>query len=361
MFPAFRISLRLTVLAAGLLPACAVQGHVVKQLYAKFTAGTDKWQADLNMDAGYAWPAYRDDPASPQPTLEWLEARPPRDFQVLRLESEALLRRHLEFRSGGMPLTWTCHFPDFDSFPPDFPEIPGGGAFLTVRIEGPLPPPGIKLTVSELTGQLPDFVFQTGEDQFPVLEPGKSMSLFESPPATDTPEFIRTFRKAFFNVFTAQWDCVLAILVLAGSERGGRPLLLQLLCYLIGSSSACWLISSGGVSVSPFLMRPVTALSLILVAAANLGNVRRSHFRLFLVLAVSLMHGAAFGMALESSPSGLGPSIAGIECAAAAVFGASVLSSRLFARQHLRGSNGRELNLILLLTGIALAIQRLFH
>ncbi|HEX2748690.1 MAG TPA: hypothetical protein VHM91_11870 [Verrucomicrobiales bacterium] len=359
MFPAFRVSLRLTVLCSGLLLGRAVEGHVVKQLYAKFTAGTDKWQADLNMDAGYAWPAYRDDPNSPQPTLEWLEARPPKDFAVLRQESEALLRRHLDFRGDGAPLTWTCRFPDFDSFPPDFPELLGGGAFLTVRIEGPLPPPGAKLTVSELTGQLPDFVFQTGEDQFPTLEPGKTVSLFESPPATNTPESVRAFGHSFVRVLTT--DCVLAIFAIALAERRRRPWLLRLLCYITGSTAACWLVGSGTVPVSPSLIRPATPLGLVFVAAANLWNGCRCHLRLLLVLAVSLVHGAAFGMALAPSSSVLIASITGIECAAITVSVASALCFRLLTRQSLDARPGRGLNLILLLTGIALAAQRLLH
>jgi hypothetical protein len=66
-------------------------------------------------------------------------------------------------------------------------------------------------------------------------------------------------------------------------------------------------------------------------------------------------------MALDPSSSVLIASITGIECAAITVFVASALCFRLLTRQSLDARPGRGLNLILLLTGIALAGQRLLH
>jgi hypothetical protein len=354
---------RLAAVLAGLLLTTAVtEAHVVKQIFAKFTAGPDKWQADVTMDAGYVWPEYRDDPNAPQPTLEWLESRPPKDFAILRRESESLLRQHLEFRSGEAPLTWTCRFPDFDSFPPDFPEITGGGAFLTVRIEGPLPSPGSRLTVKELTGQLPDFVFQTAEDQFPTLEPGKELTLFRTPWTAGSPLWVQSLWWGFTRLILSGWEYALFLVAMTLPDRRVRALLRQFLCYAAGSCAGMTLFYFPGWHLSPSILRPLAALCLSGIAAGNAWKSQPRSLRLVMIGALSLVQGLSLGPELGAASFSVPLlfSFAGVQCAAATVLALWLMISLLGRKAHY-DEVARSYNLLFFLAGLALCLQRVFY
>jgi hypothetical protein len=361
LLPALRIPSWLPVLIAGLLSATAAQAHLVKQIFSRFSAGEDRWQADVTMDAGFAWPEFRDDPEAPQPTLQWLESRPPKDFEILRRESELLLRKHLDFRGGTASLPWTCRFPDFDSFPPDFPEILGGGAFLTVRVEGPLPPPGTPLVVHELTGQLPDFVFQTGPDEFPTLLPGQSLTLVSRPPPATPSSLTHLLWRGFTSVLPGGWDQALFILSLFLLDRRPRSVLLQSLTFITAHSLTLWLTATGTLSISFAALPALVALSVAFTAADNLLCRRLRAHRLPLIFVFGLLHGVAFSQALSSLPE-VTPLLwahLGLECAVVSILFASALLFLFLPRDSLGDHAARKLNLVLLLTGIALCFQRL--
>jgi hypothetical protein len=362
LLPASRIFQWLPVLVAGLFAVSPAQAHLVKQIFSRFTAGEERWQAEVTMDAGFAWPEFRDDPEAPQPTLQWLESRPPKDFDILRRESELLLRKHLDFRGGATSLPWTCRFPDFDSFPPDFPEILGGGAFLTARVEGPLPPSGTPLVVHELTGQLPDFVFQTGPDEFPTLLPGKSLTLANRPMPSPAQTPASHLWEGFRRLLPRGWDQALFVLAFFLLDRRPRSVLLQSLTFIAAHSLTLWLTAMGVLSISAVALPALVALSIAVVAADNLLFRRLCLHRLPLIFIPGLLHGLAFAPSFSSAPpvTSLLWSHLGLESAVIAILLASTLLFHFLRRDSLRERIARELNLILLLAGVALCLHRLF-
>lgn len=357
------ILLRLCVLAAGLLGAVPSRAHVVQQLHVRFTVSGETWQADVTMDAGYSWPEFRDDPALPQPSLEWLQSRPEREWAILRAESENLLRQHLEFRGGDTVIPWTCRFPDFDSFPPAFPELTGRAAFLTVSLEGLMPPAGMPLSVRELTGRLPDFAFQTGEDHYLTLRPGQSviLTLTESAGAT-FPHFLG---EGFRHVLPLGWDHILFILGMFLMDRRLRSVLLQSLCFTAAHTVTLGLAINGVVNVPDTIVEPLIALSIAGVAAENLFTSRVRPRRIVLIFCFGLVHGLGFGGALASvlqSSGGMMPLLAanlGVECAQVVILLTAALVFHVLRTDPIRTCTARVMNLLLVATGLLVFAQRL--
>ncbi len=354
----------LALFVAVMSAATTATAHVVQQLHVAFTVAGGSWQADVTMDAGFAWPEFRDDPDAPQPSLEWLQSRTPREFATLRAESEQLLRRHLEFRSGSTVLPWTCGFPDFDSFPPDFPELPGRAAFLTVRIAGALPEPGTPLSVRELTGGPPDFAFQTGADTYLTLRPGEILTLTESPAAVVDAAFPHFFSEGFRHVLPLGWDHILFILAMFLMDRRLRPVLLQSLCFTAAHTITLGLAMAGILSVPGRIVEPLIALSIAGVAAENLLASRVRPHRLALIFGFGLVHGLGFGGALAAvlqSSGGPLPLLAanlGVEGAQVTILLAAAAAFRLLPPPaHPKTVYG--LNLILVVTGLAVFVSRL--
>ena len=358
------ILLRLCFLAAGLPVAAPAQAHVVQQLHVRFTVSGEKWQADVTMDAVYAWPEFRDDPALPQPSLEWLQSRPEREWAILRAESEQLLRQHLEFRGTAAVIAWTCRFPDFDSFPPAFPELTGRAAFLTVSLEGALPPPGTPLSVRELTGRLPDFTFQTGADQFLTLHPGQSLTLTELASTAAASAFPHFLREGFRHVLPLGWDHILFILGMFLMDRRLRPVLLQSLAFTAAHTVTLGLAINNVVRVPGTIVEPLIALSIAGVAAENLFASRVRPHRLALIFGFGLVHGLGFGGALAAvlqSSSGMIPLLAanlGVECAQVVILLTAAAAFRVLPLPA-HPQTVRVLNLLLVATGLVVFVQRL--
>jgi HupE / UreJ protein len=346
----------------------AASAHVVQQIFVKFTAGDGRWQAEVTMDAGYAWPAGRDDPLAPQPTLEWLEARTPSEFRLLRTESESLLRTHFDFRGGAASLPWTCRFPDFDSFPPAFPELPGRFAFLTVRIDGPLPDAraGVPLTVHERTGRLPNFVFKTGDDRYATLRPGEFLTLAEGTGARAParPALWHFGWEGFRHVLPLGWDHILFILAMYLLDRRLRPVVLQSLCFTAAHTVTLGLATMGIVQVPATVVEPLIAFSIAGAAFENLFTSKVRARRLLLIFAFGLVHGLGFGGALAAvlqSSGGVIPLLAanaGVECAQIVIL---LAAAGLFALLP-RSADSRTaavLNVLLVATGLSVGIARI--
>lgn len=350
------------VLLALVLLTVAAEAHVVQQIFVKFSTSPETWRAEVTMDAGYAWPALRDDPASPQPTLQWLESRTAEEWATLRSESELLLRRHLEFSGGGAVLAWTCGFPDFDATPPQFPRLPGRFAFLTVRLEGALPSAGESLRVRELTGSGPDFTFATGAEEYLTLRPGQSLMLSH---AQSAPAFAHFLSEGFRHVLPLGWDHILFILAMFLLDRRLRPVLWQSLAFTVAHTVTLGLVMSGTVQPSPRVVEPLIALSIAAAAAENLCTSRVRPHRVALIFAFGLVHGLGFGGALAAvlqSSGGLTPLLAanlGVELAQVAILLAAALLFYFLPGEVPRTRTARTVNVLLVLAGLALLVQRL--
>ncbi len=366
MARALRPLLLLAVCAAFLCGGTA-RAHVVRQLFVELKTSPSHWQAEVTMDAGYAWPEFRDDPKMPQPSLEWLQARTPKEYALLRSEAEALLRKHLEFSSAGTPLSWTCRFPDFDSLPPDFPELPGGLAFFTVRMEGALPSAAAPLTARELTGTLPDFLFKTGPDHYLTLYPGKELLLTPDPGSPETPAFLHFLWQGFTHVLPLGWDHILFILSMFLLDRRLRPVLLQSLCFTAAHTVTLGLVMHGVLQPSPAIVEPLIALSIAAAAVENLFVSRLRPHRFVIIFGFGLVHGMGFGGALAAvlqSSGGMAPLLAanlGVECAQVAILLAAALMFHFLPGAPVRRRAARVMNILLVLTGLAVMIQRLLE
>jgi len=367
MIPPSLLPLRRLGLLLLLLLMPAARAHVVPQLFVKFTAAADSWSAEVTMDAGYAWPEFRDDPLTPQPSLEWLEARTPEELVTLRHESELLLRRHLEFSGEGAPMTWSCRFPDFEVTPPSFPRLPGRFAFLTVRLSGNLPPAGTPLLVRELTAAGPDFIFSSGPEAYLTLKPGQSLALTHAPPPQQAaPPFRHFLTEGFLHVLPQGWDHILFILAMFLLDRRLRPVLWQSLGFTVAHTVTLGLVMSGVVQPSPRVVEPLIALSIAAAAAENLCTSRVRPLRMVLICGFGLVHGLGFGGALSAvlqSAGGLTPLLAanlGVELAQVVLLVAAALLFHFLPGDSSRRKTARLVNVLLVLAGLALTVQRLW-
>ena len=341
-------------------------GHVVQQIFLKFTVRAEAWQADVTMDAGYAWPATRDDPGAPQPSLEWLQARPPKEFEMLRRESENLIRRHLAFAAGEEPVSWHCSFPDFDTFPPDFPRLPGGFAFLTIRLNGPLPPAGSPLTLREITGSGPSFTVALGPEDFRTLDPGQALTLM-GPSSRSSAQLpmLHFLIDGFRHVIPLGWDHMLFILAVFLLDRRVRPVLGQSLCFTVAHTVSLGVVMAGVWQPSPRWVEPLIALSIAAAGAGNLMGSRVLPHRLTLIFGFGLVHGLGFGGALApvlQAVGGCGPLLAanlGVECAQAVIILVAALAFHFLPGEAVRQRTAVGINVGLVLVGLALMVSRL--
>lgn len=107
------------------------------------------------------------------------------------------------------------------------------------------------------------------------------------------------FQQGFLHVLPLGLDHILFVLGLFLLARAWRPLLWQVTTFTLAHTITLALATFGWVQVSPRIVEPVIAFSLVFVAMENILRPRYSAWRLIVVFVFGLVHGLGFAGALR--------------------------------------------------------------
>ncbi len=107
------------------------------------------------------------------------------------------------------------------------------------------------------------------------------------------------FQQGFLHVLPLGLDHILFVLGLFLLARAWRPLLWQVTTFTAAHTITLGLATFGWVQVSPKIVEPVIAFSLVFVAMENILRPRYSAWRLIVVFVFGLVHGLGFAGALR--------------------------------------------------------------
>ena len=295
----------LSFLATGL-----VRGHIVEQLFLTSKKSENSMQLEVTFDAAYALAELRDDLTAPQPPREWLLSRTPEQHQQLREGAEAYLRESIQLQFEGKNLPYQVSFPDYLTHPPSFPTLLNDGAYFTVLIASDLPTTKSgDVLISILEGDRPDFIIaikQREQTSYLVVKPENSATLFRITPSgeveTPSPSLMAIFWLGFRHVIPDGLDHILFILGLFLMARKWQPLVSQSLIFTLAHSISLGLAVSGVLNVQQWsgawLIEPIIALSIAVIAVENLFYQEAKTRRLITVFGLGLIHGLGFAGSL---------------------------------------------------------------
>ncbi len=113
--------------------------------------------------------------------------------------------------------------------------------------------------------------------------------------ASDLASIFRSeVKRGFLHVLPLGLDHVLFVLGLFLMSRKWKPLLFQVTTFTLAHTLTLWLASAGWVRLSPQVVEPVIAASIVFVALENLVRRDYSHWRLVVVFVFGLIHGLGF-------------------------------------------------------------------
>ena len=296
-----------------------------------------------------------------------IEAMEPAAREELVSRLETLLKRRLRVRFDGEPDAFDVTLPRRGQPAP--PDLPPTALGLVARLSGAVPDgarevtffasrafPPVRLTVTR-----PD----EGTGPVEVLEPGgESTAVALAGPRTPTARLETLRRFAHLGVVhIVPWgvDHVLFVLGLAllGPRLG--PLLAQVTAFTAAHTLTLALSSYGVVRLSPRVVEPLIALSIVYVGVENAVSPRLRASRLVLVFAFGLLHGLGFagvlgelGLPEHDRLVALLAFNVGVELGQLAVVAGAVLVLSLWAR------TGRDRSVLVRPASLAIAALGLF-
>lgn len=106
--------------------------------------------------------------------------------------------------------------------------------------------------------------------------------------------FASEVRRGFLHVLPLGLDHVLFVLGLFLMSRRWKPLLFQVTTFTFAHTVTLWMASAGWLRLSPSVVEPVIAASIVAVAIENIARRKYSHWRLLVVFVFGLIHGLGF-------------------------------------------------------------------
>lgn len=183
-------------------------------------------------------------------------------------------------------------------------QIPGQ---IRLRMTGPIPG-GAKAFVwsqREKVGSYP-LVLQSEGDESALwgwLEGGAESPPFELSKAVIPPTRWEVARRylalGFTHIVPKGADHILFILGIFLLSRKLKPLLLQVTAFTLAHTLTLGLSLYGLVSLSPRIVEPLIAVSIVFVAVENVVTPELRPWRIFLVFAFGLLHGLGFAGVLS--------------------------------------------------------------
>lgn len=301
LYPALRRNVLLSTFLFVVL-AEHVAAHVVSQIYAEYHETGDACRLDILFDAGLADPASRNDPATPQPTREWLVSLPAADQAALTVEARKYLQSIIALESAGHRLGYELGFPDFQTTPPGFPILLNDGAYFRIRLQ-PVDAVEGDLAIRMAAGGHPNLIVKLPgkEASYLTLSPGGKAVLkkADSPVAGRRPAVL-AFAQGVLHVVPHGTDHILFVLGMFLLSRRWRPLLSQSIAFTAAHTITLGLAAAGLVRLPSGIVEPLIALSITALAVENLFVRDAGRWRLCLVFAFGLVHGLGFAGALSA-------------------------------------------------------------
>lgn len=106
--------------------------------------------------------------------------------------------------------------------------------------------------------------------------------------------FSSEIKRGFLHVLPLGLDHVLFVLGLFLMSRRWKPLIFQVTTFTLAHTLTLWMASAGWVTLSPKIIEPVIAASIVAVAIENIIRREYSHWRLLIVFVFGLIHGLGF-------------------------------------------------------------------
>lgn len=322
--------------------AVKAQAHVVQEIYGVASSDGAVLRLDLLLDATYGLPD-GNDPFAPQPRRDWLFSLSPREHEQLRQNSRKLIESILVLSSATehdppREIPFALSFPDYDSMPQSFPKLMSGGAYLTVRLEAPLPADG-PLQIEQVNREYPYLVVNVlrvddGEPEYLIAYAGEGpvslpfvreqRSEYSAPktqarqqtvapsvdPQSADPQSLKPsimlswssikffLIEGYRHVIPYGWDHILFIAALCLLSFEWRALVEQSLLFTLAHSLTLALAIQGFVRLPASIVEAIIALSIAWMAIENLFVTRVKPMRLAMIGGFGLIHGLGFAYVL---------------------------------------------------------------
>ena len=274
-----------------LLSLSAVEAHVVSQLFVDTKEFEDGWILEIQFDAGYAKPEWREDFDKPQPDREWL-------VELSREEQLELHESAKTYLEEVLHVEGEFRFPDLNSDPPNFPVLRNGGAYF--RIELVIDEPYFEIGLSEKA--VPTLVMHR-YGRYHSLRPGGVVTFGEK--EEGAPMESHALSEGFLHVFPHGLDHTLFILAIFFYARRWRPLLWQSLAFTVAHTITLGVTVAGLITPPSQWVEPLIALSIGALAVENFfAREKVGAMRLGLVFFFGLIHGMGFAGALAGTFGG---------------------------------------------------------
>lgn len=124
--------------------------------------------------------------------------------------------------------------------------------------------------------------------------------------------FASELKRGFLHVLPLGLDHVLFVLGLFLMTRQWKPLLFQVTTFTLAHTITLWLASAGWLSLSPSVVEPIIAASIVFVALENLVRRKYSHWRLPVVFVFGLIHGLGFAGVMATRLDSTGSLVLGL-------------------------------------------------
>lgn len=229
-----------------------------------------------------------------------IESLEPEAREELVTRLQLLLKRRLRVRFDGRPNTFEVELPERGRLPPE--GTPPTALGLVARLSGRVPEgaetatffasrafPQVRLTVTrggEARG--PAEMLEPGGESWPIPLAGPRRA------ATFAETLHRYLVLGVTHILPWGFDHVLFVLGLALLSPRLGPLLAQVTAFTVAHTLTLALSSYGVVTLSPRVVEPLIALSIVYVGVENVVSPRLRPSRLVLVFAFGLLHGLGF-------------------------------------------------------------------
>ena len=125
----------------------------------------------------------------------------------------------------------------------------------------------------------------------------------ENNTTSDTASTFYSFlRKGFVHVLPKGLDHILFVIGLFLFSRKAKPLLLQVTTFTIAHTITIALASLNFIKISPTIIEPLIALSIVYIAIENIYRKEYRHFRLISIFLFGLIHGLGFAGVSSLTP-----------------------------------------------------------
>ena len=287
--------------AMWLLGASGALAHPLSFTEVTLTLGADgAFEADLvyDLDALALGVPIDTDDAELAAALQSLS---PDELETRLARLRRLFERRVRVRFDGDPAPFSVSFPDHGTpraTEADIPTLLG----LTARLRGTVPEgaAAVGFFASRAFGEVHLTIRDParGIDARSVLEPGARSDPLDLTAPVAPPgrlDVARDYlRLGFVHIVPEGLDHILFVLGLFLLSARLRPLVWQVTAFTVAHAVTLTLAALGVVALSPRLVEPLIALSIVYVAVENVLTDRMTRWRPPVVFGFGLLHGLGF-------------------------------------------------------------------